>query len=374
MAMETGKIKFIPNLFYLERYAKENCYLDPLNVYFYLKTFVSKHPQVPKIDCLIEFLEYVEKELSENQNYSDFINKSLKEILYSIYKNESNKEKCIKYLQEIVEIFGKKFRDALFKNRDSFFGLKIKLDHLFQIHSNIKSNDPLCFYKMLKKQIYPESVNNFHKILQKHKKIGNQSNNSEMNNLIDELQELQLQDNIKRKSSSISIANVENYSLCDLNFDLTKCSNKNDINTFKYDYIEDNITKKFSCSIEDYFKSKTDDLNIKNMEKIRNLEQKFRNEDDQTTKDLIYKELETILFQKKTVFINNEQLSYPNLFINTNGHDLEDKIYYAIFPEFQLNRWKQDLIDSFDENGVFIPDDLVRVYRILCGIFRISNI
>ena len=40
--------KYLRNLFYLDRYAKENYVLDPINVYFYLKRTTDKMSQEPK--------------------------------------------------------------------------------------------------------------------------------------------------------------------------------------------------------------------------------------------------------------------------------------------------------------------------------------
>ncbi len=77
------------------------------------------------------------------------------------------------------------------------------------------------------------------------------------------------------------------------------------------------------------------------------------------------KSLKLFCFKKKKVFINNESLDYPNFFINIKGHNLEELVYKEIFKGFDIKMWSHDLINSFEKNGVFIPDDLVRVYRIL---------
>jgi len=134
---DSQKYLDIMNLFVLKRYSKENYVLDPINIYFHLKSLTDK-------------------ESSKNNNIKMLLNKinnkkglklfTLKEIYQEIQKPIKSEEKAkaiTTFLQTIVNTVGKIVFDIIFKTEENFFRFKLtksntKLDTESENYDSLK--------------------------------------------------------------------------------------------------------------------------------------------------------------------------------------------------------------------------------------------
>jgi len=106
----------IMNLFALKRYSKENYVLDPINIYFHLKSLTDKESGQNKN----------RKILLEKINEKGVESFSLKEIYQEIQKPSEENVRAIKtFLQTIVDIVGTIVFDIIFKTGEGFSKFKL---------------------------------------------------------------------------------------------------------------------------------------------------------------------------------------------------------------------------------------------------------
>ena len=77
------------------------------------------------------------------------------------------------------------------------------------------------------------------------------------------------------------------------------------------------------------------------------------------------KRLEVILETRSEVYVNHSaKLEYPNLFISFDDHEFE-ALLNKVFMNWGIKSDK--IVDKINENGFFMTDGLVSIFRMLCN-------
>ena len=360
-----NKIKYLRNLFYLKRDGKENYVLDPINVYFYLKSLdIAKYDHLKKNERVQNLFKEISQEFSHHASTTNFTLNSILEIIYS-GNSHCERENCVKFLQIIL----KKFSDLLIKeavntiidknlNVGKLFRLQY-VTHKPKITNSFQSTQALEKYsKMLVGQV---------KKLEKDKTLKGlfDENMSKHDQSLTSLDE-----NFKHFLDKFNKVGANQ----EINFDLAKCSSEKAISDTKKGYLQNklilqasedsNSAKKKSklsktmISLENYFKLKKLALGINEYSKYYH----FEEFDDKIERLSTHKRLTDVLTEKRVVYVNRYKLEYSNFFISFDDHELE-RLYNKVF---QCEIKSDKIVEKIATNGFFVPDDMVSMFRGLC--------
>ncbi len=159
--LSNGDIIHLKNLFYLKRHSKENYTMDPIHIYFYLKT--------NKIDKTHEFVSSIEKRIEQAlSTYYSSLN--LDQIMKMIYSKDSKDTKSlIKLLQLIIDEFEDKIKQLLIDDTllrilgkmDKSETIKQSIFSLFFVKKNVYLNKNILLYSNLFLNLHGHTLESF---------------------------------------------------------------------------------------------------------------------------------------------------------------------------------------------------------------------
>jgi len=145
----------ITNLFVLNRYAKENYVLDPINIYFHLKSLTDKESgKNNNIKMLLN-------KINNKKGLKLFTLKEIYQEIQKLTKSEETVKAITEFLHTIVGEFKDFIFDILFKAEEDFFKFKLTTPIILQWFLNIKSELIIRFktkYKENKKIIKSKHI------------------------------------------------------------------------------------------------------------------------------------------------------------------------------------------------------------------------
>jgi len=153
---------------------------------------------------------------------------------------------------------------------------------------------------------------------------------------------------------------LNEFSKKNVYFDLSKCYSSSDMNNNKKNYLDANIKlDSKNIKLESFLKLKKLVENLELYEKYENFHG-FQPENQWINKN----DLEEILSEKREFYINKNKITTRNLFINFDAHKLEF-IFNSKFS-IKCDTITSSLLSSkIDENGFFVPDELVYMFKSL---------
>ena len=352
---DCNKMKHLRNLLYLKRDGKESYALDPINVYFYLKCITTKKANV------LNLIKDIEQKIGEiDPVYKEFGLNSILELVYSS-KPKKDKLNCIKILQVIVDTFFETLKKEAVTtivekelNVLKLFKLPLSLAEA-TFKNNFKRSEAL---DILKNAIFDE-----------------------IKQLNENLQKIYFSNNwssLLENSSTPSATLNENFDLFleayknignepPVNFDLDKCDCEENICDIKKSYLEKNIrigskeatsAKNKNTPLANYFKLKKLANKVEQYQRYYNFQ-----EIDITNEKSMRKRIEEVLSEERKVYVNGFCLKYPNLFISFDDHNFES-LLNKVFTNCNIKCDK--IIEKLGTKGLFIPDDMVSMFRTLC--------
>lgn len=355
------------NLFYLKRHSLESYVLDPINVYFYLKKTAQEKSEIAK-ELVTKIQNQIENELKKSnqikdaKNYNDY---SLSEIINFIYSNNGI-ENCINIniLRIIIDEFYNFIVDeCVNKLINEYF----TCCSLFDL--------PICRIEG-KKQSIKNDFNRYEVIEKLYNEFIDKSvhclNKINLNEITDSIKEIKkdLQsakqeeknpEYFKNKFKDIFESVSRQFEKVEDNFRTTNkfdlkllTTNKQSLSNYDIKIDTNNI------KVEDYVSLKKLINTISTIQKYEN----FQTISELSNEEKI-KKVKEKLGEIRDVYINNSVIKHRNLFINVNEKHLLEKLYNIKFKNFKIN--PSNLIESFQSNDIFIPDDLVYLFRNLCN-------
>ncbi len=354
---DCGIFEFVPNLFHLERYAKENYVLDPVNVFFFLKQVIrnnkgkenqviknnkEKKNQVTrnnkgKNEKIEDLINKIEESIMNNigEGYENYDLQTILEILHNEESNSLEVNNCISICEIIIETF---FEKLIEKAIDSIIYSNLTVTNIFglplvslnSVKQTIKND---CNRSVVLKHLYEEfkeNVKNFQDVNDELSKSGTKY----------EIEIFErISENFKR---SIKLRNI--------NIDFDKISNH------ESEYFKHNIIYKSNQISVTKLKSFVDfNLVINKLRKYADFEEFTENNKCQRIREKL-KEI-------RAVTINKREIKYNNLFINFNvKHELQ-KLYNKVFQDFGIDC--EEMIKVLDH--FLIPDEIINVFRSLCN-------
>jgi len=350
-------IEYVDNLFYLKRHSLENYVLDPINVYFYFKKTEIAKELVTKIQDRIKNELKQSNQNKDAKNYNDYC---LSEIIISIYSN-NDIENCINILQIIIDEFYNFMVDECVNKLVNGDFTSCSLFNLpkYSINKNKKQSLKNDFNRN-------EVIDKLYEDFTKSSKCLNKINLSKIVNSIEKIEkdlqqgEKNPKENFKSKfedifkSVSRQFKKVEENFRTTNKFDLKVLTNKQSLSNYDIKIDGNNIIQ------EDYSRLEKLINTISTIQKYQNIQTLTELSDEDKIKKVKEK-----LGETRDVYINNSVIKHRNMFINVNMNHILDTLYNIKFQNCGINC--SNLIKSFESNDIFIPDDLVYLFRNLCN-------